>query len=61
MSKPLTWDKSKDDKRRRGPDGSGSSKMSKPAPTNTQRKQKKRGEAWQKAADSIWRQGKGGS
>ena len=27
MSKVMTWDKSKDDKRRKNPDGSGSSKL----------------------------------
>ena len=61
MSIPMTWDKSKDDKRRRNPDGSGSTKMSKPAPTKQQRKQKKRGEAWQQTAEAIWKQGTGGS
>ena len=61
MSKPLTWDKSKDDKRRKGPDGSGSSKWTKPAPTKQQRKQRKQADAYKKAAESIWKQGTGGS
>ncbi len=61
MSKVMTWDKSKDDKRRKNPDGSGSSKMSKPAPTKSQRKSKKAAQDWQKGAEAIWKQGKGGS
>ena len=62
MSKPLTWDKSKDDKRRKRPDGSGSSKMrSGSFPTKAQREQKKKADAFKKTAESIWKQGKGGS
>ena len=61
MSKVMTWDKSKDDKRRKNPDGSGSSKMSKPAPTKQQRKQRKKADDYKSAAESIWKQGTGGS
>ena len=57
----MTWDKSKDDERRKNPDGSGSSKWSKPAPTKQQRQQRKKAEAFKSAAEAIWKQGKGGS
>ena len=60
MSKPLTWDKSKDNPKQRRTTGGSSKMRSGSFPTKLEREQKKKADAFKKAADSIWKQGKGG-
>ena len=62
MSKVMTWDKSKDNPKQKRSRPEGSSKArSGSFPTKLQREQKKKAEAYKSAAESIWKQGKGGS
>ena len=61
MSRPLTWDKSKDNPKQKKRSGGSSKMRSGSFPTKLQREQKKKAEAYKSAAESIWKQGKGGS
>ncbi len=60
----MTWDKSKDNPKgpkRSRPDKGSSKARSGSFPTKLQREQKKKADAFKKAAESIWKQGTGGS
>ena len=61
MSKPLTWDKSKDNPKHRKNTGGSSKIRSGSFPTPDQMKQRKRSEKFKSASQAIWNQGKGGS
>jgi len=63
MSKPMEWDRSLDNpKQKKSRPTKGSSKARTGSfPTKIQREQKKRADAYKSAAESIWKQGKGGS
>ena len=61
MSRPLTWDKSKDNPKRKKSTGGSSKMRSGSFPTKIQKEQKQKADAFKKASESIWKQGKGGS
>ena len=63
MSKVMDWDRSQDNpnqKKSRPTKGSSKARTGS-FPTKIQREQKKRADAYKSAAESIWKQGKGGS